>query len=74
MTDVNTRAPTFKRWARTGLVALSAASAMVAAAAQGQWQQGFGQGNLEYHIESSGMRLYIACPTQEGRTDEPSGV
>lgn len=43
-------------------------------AAQGRWTEGFGQGNLEYFIDQDGVRLYIACPTQDGSADAQSGV
>ncbi|OAI25418.1 hypothetical protein, partial [Methylomonas koyamae] len=39
-----------------------------------QWSEGFGQGNLEYFIDKDGVRLYIACPTQDGSPDAQSGV
>ena len=45
-----------------------------AIAADGRWTEGFGQGNLEYFIDSQGMRLYIGCPTNEGSADESSSV
>ncbi len=53
---------------------LFAASAASAIAAQGRWTEGFGQGNLEYFIDQDGFRLLIACPTQDGSADAPSGV
>lgn len=43
-------------------------------AAQGRWTEGYAQGNLEYFIDQGGMRLNIACPTQEGSADTPSSV
>lgn len=39
-----------------------------------QWSEGFGQGNLEYFIDKDGVRIYIACPTQDGSPDAQSGV
>ena len=45
-----------------------------AIAADGRWTEGFGQGNLEYFIDSQGMRLMIACPTKEGSADMPSSI
>lgn len=43
-------------------------------AAEGRWTEGFGQGNLEYFIDQQGLRLYIACPTQNGSQDLSSYV
>lgn len=43
-------------------------------AAQGQWTEGFGQGNLEYFIDQDGIRLYIGCPTKDGSADSQSSV
>lgn len=43
-------------------------------AAQGQWTEGYGQGNLEYFIDQDGVRLYIGCPTKEGSPDAQSSV
>lgn len=42
--------------------------------AEGRWTKGYGQGNLEYFIDTQGFRLYIGCPTQEGSADAPSNV
>lgn len=53
------------------LGALLATLAVTANAADGRWTEGFGQGDYEYFIDAQGMRLYIACPTQDGAT---SGV
>lgn len=54
--------------------AIFALACTSAFSAQGRWTEGFGQGNLEYFIDQNGMRLNIACPTQEGSADSPSGV
>lgn len=43
-------------------------------AAEGNWNEGFGQGNLEYFIDQQGMRLYLGCPTQDGDASAPSSV
>ena len=43
-------------------------------AADGQWTEGFGQGNLEYFIDKNKMRLYIGCPTPDGSVDSQSSV
>lgn len=43
-------------------------------AAQGHWTEGYGQGNLEYFIDSQGYRLYIGCPTKDGSADASSSV
>lgn len=45
-----------------------------AISAEGRWTEGFGQGNIEYFIDVQGMRLHIACPTQDGSADTPSSV
>ena len=45
-----------------------------AIAADGRWTAGFGQGNLEYFIDSKGVRLLIGCPTTDGSADAPSSV
>lgn len=42
--------------------------------AQGQWSEGYGQGNIEYFIDQEGFRLYIGCPTKEGSEDSQSSV
>lgn len=62
------------RWAHFGVGVLAAMLAVAAPAAQGQWTEGFGQGNLEYFIDAQGMRLYIGCPTQDGSADAASSV
>jgi len=49
-----------------------AAACLPALAAEGRWTEGFGQGNLEYFIDKSNIRLYIGCPTKEGGTDASS--
>lgn len=43
-------------------------------AAEGRWTQGFGQGNLEYFIDSRGWQFFIGCPTKDGSADALSGV
>lgn len=43
-------------------------------AAEGRWTKGFGQGNLEYFIDSKGWQLLIGCPTQDGSADSTSSV
>jgi len=53
---------------------LCASLCINAFAAEGKWIEGYGQGNLEYFIDAKGVRLYIACPTQDGSADTPSGV
>lgn len=45
-----------------------------AIAADGRWTEGFGQGNLEYFIDSKGVRLLIGCPTKDGNADAPSSI
>lgn len=55
-----------------GLVCISLLNP--AFAAEGRWVEGFGQGNLEYFQDQDGIRLYIACPTQDGSSDLPSYV
>ena len=68
---------TYIRMAHFALGALLAAlalSAPAAQAAEGRWTQGYGQGNLEYFIDTQGMRLFIGCPTQEGSADAASSV
>ncbi|MDP9881105.1 hypothetical protein J2W25_005167 [Variovorax boronicumulans] len=59
---------------RIGVGVVAAMLAFTAPAAQGQWAQGFGQGNLEYFIDAQGMRLLIGCPTPEGSADAASSV
>ncbi|BEP66906.1 MULTISPECIES: hypothetical protein [unclassified Variovorax] len=62
------------RLALSALLATLVLTAPAAQAAQGQWTQGYGQGNLEYFIDAQGMRLLIGCPTQEGSADAASSV
>lgn len=45
-----------------------------AQAAEGRWTEGFGQGNLEYFIDSRGWQLHISCPTKDGSADALSSV
>lgn len=59
---------------RFGVGVVATVVAFAASAAQGQWTQGAGQGDLEYYTDSQGMRLHIACPTQEGGADAASSV
>lgn len=59
---------------RFGMGVGAAMLAFAAPAAQGQWTQGYAQGNLEYFIDAQGMRLLIGCPTQEGSADAASSV
>lgn len=59
---------------RFGVGAVATVVVFAASAAQGQWTQGAGQGDLEYYTDSQGMRLHIACPTQEGSADAASSV
>ena len=58
------------------ITALLASAALTAPtfAAEGRWTEGFGQGNLEYFIDSQGLRLHIGCPTKDGSADAPSSV
>lgn len=42
--------------------------------ADGRWTEGYGQGNLEYFIDQSGIRLLIGCPTEDGSADAESNV
>ncbi len=43
-------------------------------AKEGQWIEGYGQGNMEYFIDKDGYRLYIGCPTKAGSADAYSSV
>lgn len=52
----------------------AALTSVPAAAAEGVWTEGFGQGNLEYFIDKDGYRLYIGCPTPDGSSGSPSSV
>ncbi|TWC64027.1 hypothetical protein [Herbaspirillum sp. SJZ099] len=45
-----------------------------ALAVQGRWTEGFGQGNLEYFVDTQGYRLYIGCPTQDGSANAYASV
>ena len=39
-----------------------------------KWKEGYGQGNLEYFIDRSGMRLHIGCPTPNGSARASSSI
>lgn len=45
-----------------------------AVVSKAKWKEGFGQGNVEYFVEDQGIRVYVACPTQEGSADAASGL
>ena len=64
------KSPTFLKLATCLVLALPA----YGMAAEGRWTEGFGQGDLEYFIDKQGMRLHIACPTEEGSANAFSAV
>lgn len=43
-------------------------------AADGKWNEGFAQGDLEYSIEKNGLKIYIDCPTENGSSDRSSSL
>lgn len=57
-----------------GIAILLGCGLNLADAAEGKWTEGFGQGDLEYSIESNGLKLNIDCPTENGSADRSSSM